>query len=100
MSASDIRQRTQETWDRFYRLSQIWQRASCVRSLRSRLAFVLVSKLYRQMYANTGIATASARTARSAQWARRLARPCRWLFIARPMPDLEAPRRTSVPVAP
>jgi len=74
MSASDIRQRTQETWDRFYRLSQIWQRASCVRSLRSRLAFVLVSKLYRQMYANTG--------------------------IARPMPDLEAPRRTSVPVAP
>jgi radical SAM superfamily enzyme YgiQ (UPF0313 family) len=95
MSASDIRRRTQETWDRFYRLSQIWQRAACVRSLRSRLAFVLVSKLYRQMYANTGIATDSARTARSARWARWLARPCRWLFMGRPMPHLEAPSRGS-----
>jgi radical SAM superfamily enzyme YgiQ (UPF0313 family) len=97
MSASDIRQRTQETWDRFYRLSQIWQRAACVRSLRSRLAFVLVSKLYRQMYANTGIATDSARTVRSTRWARWLARPCRWLFIGRPMPHLEAPRGASGP---
>ena len=40
---------------------------------RARLAFVLISKLYRQMYANTGIATDSARTARSAKWARMLA---------------------------
>ena len=29
--------------------------------MRARLAFVLISKLYRQMYANTGIATDSAR---------------------------------------
>ena len=93
MSASDIRRQTQETWDRFYRLSQIWQRAACVRSLRSRLAFVLISKLYRQMYANTGIATDSARGARSARWARWLARPCRRLFIGRPMPHLEMIRR-------
>ena len=29
--------------------------------LKGRLAFVLISKIYRQMYANTGIATDSAR---------------------------------------
>jgi hypothetical protein len=40
------------------------------------------------MYANTGIATDSARVSRSAQWARLMARPCRRLFAGRPMPDL------------
>jgi radical SAM superfamily enzyme YgiQ (UPF0313 family) len=94
MSADEIRRRTQETWDRFYGMRMIWQRSSCVRSLRSRLAFVLISKLYRQMYANTGIATDSARVARSARWARLLARSCRWLFVARPMPHLEVPLRS------
>ena len=42
-------------------------RVALVRSRRGRLAFVLVSKLYRQMYANTGIATDSARVSRSVQ---------------------------------
>ena len=64
---------------------------ACVKSLKSRLAFVLISKLYRQMYANTGIATDSARVDRSAQWARWIAKPCRRLFAARPMPDLATP---------
>jgi radical SAM superfamily enzyme YgiQ (UPF0313 family) len=96
MSADEIRQRTQETWDRFYSLRIIWSRSSCVRSLRSRLAFVLVSKLYRQMYANTGIATDSARVARSARWARVLARSARRLFVARPMPLLQVPPPTPV----
>jgi len=50
---------------------------------------VLISKIYRQMYANTGIATDSARVNRSAQWARWMAIPCRRLFAGRPMPDLE-----------
>jgi hypothetical protein len=36
---------------------------SCV-SLKARIAFLLISKLYRQMYANTGIATDSARVNR------------------------------------
>ena len=49
---------------------------------------MLISKLYRQMYANTGIATDSARTNRSARWARWLARPCRRLFVTDPVPDL------------
>jgi radical SAM superfamily enzyme YgiQ (UPF0313 family) len=91
MSAEEIRERTQGVWDRFYALSAIWARSSCVRSIRSRLAFVLISKLYRQMYANTGIATDSARVARSARRARWLARAARRLFVAAPMPDLQEP---------
>ena len=55
---------------------------------------MLVSKLYRQMYANTGIATDSARVARSAKRARLLARGARRLFVAKPMPDLQAPPLT------
>ena len=53
--------------------------------------FVLISKLYRQMYANTGISTDSARVARSARRARWLARLARRLFKADPMPDLAEP---------
>jgi radical SAM superfamily enzyme YgiQ (UPF0313 family) len=91
MSADEIRQRTQEAWDSFYSLRRIWERSDCVRSLRARMAFVLVSKLYRQMYANTGLTTDSARVNRSARWARWLARPCRRLFAGRPMPYLKIP---------
>ncbi len=91
MSADDIRQGTQGAWDRFYSLRNIWERSRCVESLKSRLAFVLVSKLYRQMYANTGIATDSARIGRAAQWARWMAKPTRRLFVGRPMPDLAVP---------
>ncbi len=91
MSADDIRQRTQAVWDRFYSLGNIWRRSRCVTTLKARLAFVLISKLYRQMYANTGIATDSARVHRSARWARWIARPCRRLFAGRPMPDLRVP---------
>lgn len=91
MSADEIRQRTQEVWNRFYRLPAIWRRARILKSLRARLAFVLISKLYRQMYANTGIATDSARVSRSATWARWIAKPCRRLFQAPPMPELEVP---------
>jgi radical SAM superfamily enzyme YgiQ (UPF0313 family) len=91
MSAEEIRQRTQAVWDRFYSLPRIWERSQCVASLKGRLAFVLISKLYRQMYANTGIATDSARVNRSARWARWIARPCRRLFAARPMPELRLP---------
>jgi tRNA A37 methylthiotransferase MiaB len=91
MSADEIRERTQAVWDRFYSLQQIWKRSACVKSLRARLAFVLISKLYRQMYANTGIATDSARVNRSARWARAIAKPCRRLFAANPMPGLAVP---------
>jgi len=91
MSADEIRARTQEVWDQFYSLGAIWSRARVVRTWKSRLAFVLISKLYRQMYANTGIATDSARTSRSARMARLIAKPCRRLFAAAPMPELQVP---------
>jgi radical SAM superfamily enzyme YgiQ (UPF0313 family) len=86
MSADEIRMRTQLVWDRFYRLPAIWKRAQCVKSLKARLAFVFVSKLYRQMYANTGIATDSARRKSANRWARLLAKPCLRLFQAPPLP--------------
>jgi radical SAM superfamily enzyme YgiQ (UPF0313 family) len=92
MTAEQIRAGTQQVWDDFYSLPRIWKRASvaCV-SLKGRLAFVLISKIYRQMYANTGIATDSARVSRSARWARLMARPCRRLFAGPPMPELQLP---------
>ena len=91
MGADEIRRRTQAVWDRFYSLRRVWARSRVAHSLRGRLAFVLISKLYRQMYANTGIATDSARQARAEGWARLILKPTRRFFAARPMPDLQMP---------
>ena len=96
MEADDIRRRTQGVWDKFYSLGAIWRRSRCVESIRARLAFVFVSKLYRQMYANTGISTDSARRATSVRWARWLSRPCQRLFAGPPMPELQMPLGTQV----
>jgi radical SAM superfamily enzyme YgiQ (UPF0313 family) len=92
MSFEEIRVRTQKAWDSFYSWRNIWERAQVVKSLRARFAFVMISKLYRQMYANTGIATDSARVARSARRARWIATLIRRIFIAEPMPELQFPR--------
>jgi len=43
------------------------------------------------MYANTGISTDSARRERATRMARLLAIPCRKLFMAKPMPELQSP---------
>ena len=91
MSPEEIRTRTQAVWDQFYSLRRIWARSRCTPTLRARLAFVLISKLYRQMYANTGIATDSAHVSRANRWARLIARPCRHPFTARPLPNLPMP---------
>jgi hypothetical protein len=91
MSPDEIRTRTQSAWDHFYALPRVWARSRSITSLRGRMAFVLISKLYRQMYANTGITTDSARTARSVRVARLLARICCRLFLADPMPQLRVP---------
>jgi radical SAM superfamily enzyme YgiQ (UPF0313 family) len=88
MTPDEIRARTQAVWDRFYSVRRIWVRSRCIQTLRARLAFVLVSKLYRQMYANTGIATDSARVNRANRWARLIAPPCRRFFAGRPLPPL------------
>ena len=61
MSSDEIGERTQKVWDRFYN----WQcdlAALCLHpNATARVAFVFLSKLYRQMYAGTGISTDSAR---------------------------------------
>jgi hypothetical protein len=92
MSLEEIRSGTQGAWDRFYSWRNVWLRSSVVKSLKARLAFVLVSRLYRQMYANTGIATDSARVARSTKWARWLGMATRRLFLTTPMPHLQVPQ--------
>ena len=92
MSADEVRSRTQGVWDDYYRLSEIWKRAKCVKSVKSRLAFVFISKLYRQMYASTGIATDSARRKTANRWARWTGRICLKLFRGRLMPNLQVPR--------
>jgi radical SAM superfamily enzyme YgiQ (UPF0313 family) len=91
MSLEEIRIGTQRAWDRFYSWGNVWARSRVVKSGKARLAFVLVSRLYRQMYANTGIATDSARVARSTRWARWLGLATRRLFLTKPLPELEVP---------
>jgi len=91
MSADEIRERTQGVWDRFYALGSVWDRSRCVKGVKGRIAFVLISRLYRQMYAMTGISTDSARKKKANRMARWIAVPCRKLFQAAPMPDLAAP---------
>jgi len=91
MSAEEIRSRTQGVWDEFYSLGSIWKRSRFIKSSRGRLAFLLISKIYRQMYADTGIATDSARVTWSGRWARWMAKPCRRLFAGSPMPELQVP---------
>jgi radical SAM superfamily enzyme YgiQ (UPF0313 family) len=93
MSSEELRQRTQGVWDEFYSFKAIWERSSCTPNLRARLAFIFISKLYRQMYASTGIATDSARRSKANNWARWLAKPTQKLFQAKPMPELQAPAR-------
>ena len=93
MNPAEIRRRTQQVWDRFYALKTVWHRSAVVSGLRRRLTFVLMSKLYRQMYANTGLAADSARESRANSWARWIARPVQRLFAADPMPDLVVPAR-------
>jgi hypothetical protein len=91
MSSDEIRERTQRVWDRFYNWSAIWQRSACTPTLRARIAFIFLSKLYRQMYAGTGISTDSARRKKSKKWARWTAAQCRKIFLATPMPELQSP---------
>ncbi len=88
MSSDEIRERTQRVWDRFYNWRAIWDRSACTPNFSARLAFIFLSKLYRQMYAGTGISSDSARRKKSKAWARWTARQCKRLFRAKPMPEL------------
>ena len=101
MSAEDIRHQTQAVWDKFYSWRSIWKRSRFLKSQKGRVAFLLISRIYRHMYADTGIATDSARKSSSARWARWLAKPCRRLFAGRPLPQLQVPQadQEMLPVA-
>ncbi len=92
MSSDEIRDRTQKVWDRFYGWGPVWKRSACCPNISSRIAFIFLSKLYRQMYAGTGISTDSARRKKSRRWARWTARQCKRLFQAKPMPELAGPK--------
>ena len=91
MSSDEMRGRTQGVWDRFYSFGPIWKRSKCSHTLRARLAFLFASKLYRQMYAGTGITTDSARRKKATAWARWMAIPLRKLFQGKPIPELAMP---------
>jgi radical SAM superfamily enzyme YgiQ (UPF0313 family) len=91
MSATEISARTQGVWDRFYTLPSIWKRSACTPNLRARLGFIVLSRLYRQMYAGTGISTDSARRRKANTAARWIAKYCRKLFQSKPMPELQMP---------
>jgi radical SAM superfamily enzyme YgiQ (UPF0313 family) len=93
MGSDEMRARTQGVWDNFYSWGVVWKRSSCTPNLKARLAFVFISRLYRQMYASTGIATDSARRERANKWARRIAKVTRRLFQAEPMPGLQVPHK-------
>ena len=90
MTPLEIRTKTQEVWKKFYSLSNVWKRSRVTNKVRDRLAYVLISLLFPQMYANTGLATDSARS-RARQWAKLIAKPCRRVFTAKPMPELQVP---------
>ena len=97
MSSDEIRERTQAVWDRFYTFAAIWKRSRCTPTLRARLGFIFLSKLYRQMYAGTGISTDSARRKKAKRSARWISSACRRLFHAKPLPDLAVPKWGKVP---
>jgi hypothetical protein len=59
---------------------------------------MFLSKLYRQMYAGTGISTDSARRKKSKAWAKWTAHQCKKLFQAKPMPELRSPEWAVRPV--
>ena len=95
MTSEEMRRRTQWVWDQFYTIGEVWRRSGAAWNLRARIAYVFVSKLYRQMYATTGISSDNARRYNARKWARWLGKPCVYLFKAKPMPTLEVPVRVS-----
>jgi radical SAM superfamily enzyme YgiQ (UPF0313 family) len=91
MSSGEISDRTQKVWDKFYDWSAVWKRSACTPTLKARVAFVLLSKLYRQMYAGTGISTDSARRKKAKISARWLVKQTSKIFKSKPMPELQSP---------
>ena len=93
MSADDIRARTQGVWDQFYSWRNIWARVALRRVAEVAAGVRADLEAYRQMYANTGIATDSARINRSATLgALDREAAARSSSAGKPMPELQVPR--------
>ena len=90
--AARTRELARHAWAEFYSFGRIWRRSVVARTLKARLMFILISKLFVNMYFNGGVATDSARFVRSAWVARQYATIAKRLFMGAPMPGLEAPR--------
>ena len=97
LSSQEISARTQAVWDRFYTFPAIWKRSESMPTWWARMAFCALAKLYRQMYAGTGISTDSARRKKSKAAARWMARQTKRIFKAKPMPELSRPVWTPRP---
>ena len=91
MSAEQIRYGTQQVWDNFYSVKASWKRSNVVKSLRSRLIFVLASKAILHGFGHTGLSTDSARASRASQLAGLGFSLLQKLMSAKPMPDLQVP---------
>ena len=91
MSAEEIRHGTDEVWENFYSVRASWRRSNAVKSLRSRLIFVLASKAILHGFGKTGLSTDSARASRASHWAGLGFSLLQKLMAARPMPDLQVP---------
>ena len=93
MSADEIRDGTQGVWDRVLQPARnIWERSRCVRvaevAAGVRADLEAVPADVREHRASPPTARASSRANR---WARLIAKPCRRLFVARPLPALASP---------
>jgi radical SAM superfamily enzyme YgiQ (UPF0313 family) len=91
MSAEDIRRGTDEVWENFYSVKASWKRSNVVKSLRSRLIFVLASKAILHGFGKTGLSTDSARADRASKWAGLGFSLLQKLMKAKPMPELQVP---------
>jgi hypothetical protein len=91
MSSSEISERTQRVWDRFYNLSAIWQRSACVPNpSRTSGLHAALQALPADVCGNGNLNRQRAEKEAKA-WARLTARQCRKLFQSAPMPGLKSP---------
>jgi hypothetical protein len=85
MSADEIRARTQAVWDEFYSLRRIWgalpMHADTPGSIGLRADLEAIPADVREHRHRDH----SARVSRATHWARLIAKPCRRLFVARPL---------------
>ena len=91
MSGEQIRQGTQKVWNDFYGLKAAWRRSDMLKSYKSRVAFVVASKVMLQAFGNTGLSTDSARASRATKWGGIGFSLLQKMFAAPPLPDLMVP---------